>query len=183
MLKTAVLAAIAAVCLSLPADARPRHVAHHRYDPACNVSMPCEGIATPDFFAKSAKISAKEARRRARGQELYDAMPFGMPTDRAGRAVPRWAVQSNARPRAWCGWYLRMKLGIRDARLNLARNWATLYGSPSRPQPDAVVVWPHHVGQLVRHVHGDIWIVHSGNDGRAVRTRARSIAGAIAFRA
>lgn len=72
--------------------------------------------------------------------------------------------------------------GIRDARLNLAHNWARLYGSPSGPQPGAVVVWRHHVGELVNHVAGDVWIVHSGNDGNAVRTRARSIAGAIAFR-
>src|SRR3569623_1542942 len=93
------------------------------------------------------------------------------------------AQHNNAKPRARCGWHLRTKLGIRDARLNLARNWATLYGSPTRPEPGAVVVWRHHVGQLVSHVSGDIWIVHSGNDGRAVRTRARSIAGAIAFRA
>jgi hypothetical protein len=152
--------------------------------------MPCEGVpnlqgklAGSDFFAKSAKISAKESRRLARGQELYDAMPFGMPTDRAGNAIPRWAARWTAKPRAWCGWWLARKKGIRDARLNLARNWAHLYGAPSRPKPGAVVVWRHHVGELVAHVSGNIWIVRSGNDGNAVRERPRSIAGAIAFRA
>jgi hypothetical protein len=183
MLKTAVLAALALVCLSLPAEARPRHVAHQKYDPACNVSMPCEGVGKPDFFAKSAKMSAKESRRLARGQALYDAMPFGMPTDRVGQAIPRWAARWTAKPRAWCGWWLARQKGIRDARLNLARNWAHLYGSPSRPQPGAVVVWRHHVGELVSHVSGNVWIVRSGNDGNAVRERPRSIAGAIAFRA
>ena len=174
MLKTVILAALALVCLSLPAEARPRHVAHHQYSPECNVSMPCEGVDKP-------VVSAKEARRLARGQALYDAMPFGMPTDRAGNAIPRWAARWTAKPRAWCGWWLARHKGIRDARLNLARNWATLYGSKSHPKPGAVVVWRHHVGIITgRADHG--WIVKSGNDGHAVRERPRSVAGAIAFR-
>src|SRR5215469_2297755 len=45
----------------------------------------------------------------------------------------------------------------------------------------AVVVWPHHVGKIVGRENGQ-WVVQSGNDGHAVRTRARSIAGAIALR-
>jgi hypothetical protein len=43
--------------------------------------MPCEG-------AGKTLISAKEARRLARGQELYNATPFGIPRDRAGRILP-----------------------------------------------------------------------------------------------
>jgi hypothetical protein len=180
-MRTAILAALALVCLSLPAEARQRH-RMETVSPECNVTMPCEGVAR-GAQKTGAAHTARESRRLARGQELYNAMPFGMPTDRAGNAVPAWAARSTARPRAWCGWWLAKQKGIRDARLNLARNWAHLYGSKSGPQPGAVVVWPHHVGELVSHVSGNIWIVRSGNDGHAVRERARSIAGAIAFRA
>ena len=89
---------------------------------------------------------------------------------------------SGGRPHAWCGWYMRQRKGIADASYNLAANWAH-YGHSVSPQPGAVVVWRHHVGELVSQVSGSIWMVHSGNDGHAVRTRARSIAGAIAIRA
>jgi hypothetical protein len=44
-----------------------------------------------------------------------------------------------------------------------------------------VVVWPHHVGKIVGKENGE-WIIESGNDGHALRTRPRSIAGAIAIR-
>jgi hypothetical protein len=43
-------------------------------------------------------------------------------------------------------------------------------------------VWPHHVGIITGQSPDGQWIVHSGNDGGAVRTRPRSLAGVIAFR-
>jgi hypothetical protein len=43
------------------------------------------------------------------------------------------------------------------------------------------VVWPHHVGRIVGQENGQ-WVVRSGNDGGGVRTRTRSLAGAIAIR-
>jgi hypothetical protein len=53
------------------------------------------------------------------------------------------------RPSRWCGWWLRQKLGVRDRRYNLARAWARL-GAPAAPGAGVVVVWRHHVGQIVR---------------------------------
>jgi hypothetical protein len=201
MLRTVILAALCAVLFASNVEARQRH-RHHAaqcvetgtvLQPVCGMGLPVvRNFRTTQatdrthgfvLLPENPAISRRESRRLARGQELYDAMPFGMPTDRAGRAVPAWAARATARPRAWCGWWLARQRGIRDARLNLARNWAHLYGSPSRPQPGAVVVWPHHVGELISHVSGNVWIVRSGNDGNAVRERPRSIAGAIAFRA
>jgi hypothetical protein len=69
---------------------------------------------------------------------------------------------------------------IADPRLALARNWAREGVDAGRP---GVVVWPHHVGEIRGGLNkrGE-WLVHSGNDGNAVRTRWRSLRGAIAFR-
>jgi hypothetical protein len=86
------------------------------------------------------------------------------------------------RPRAWCGWFMRGQVG-RDPgpSFNLARSWARYGTNAGGPSVGAIVVWPHHVGKIVGHENGQ-WIIQSGNDGHAVRTRPRSIAGAIAFR-
>lgn len=85
--------------------------------------------------------------------------------------------------RAWCGAYMRHVFGIADPRLNLARNWARQGSNAGGPQVGAVVVWPHHVGVIRGGPDGSgQWLVESGNDGNAVRTRYRSLRGAIAFR-
>jgi hypothetical protein len=85
------------------------------------------------------------------------------------------------RPSAWCGWQMRQWMHVADAAYNLARNWAH-YGHGTTPHQGAIVVWPHHVGRIVGPCQGNSCVVESGNDGHAVRTRRRSIAGAIAFR-
>lgn len=81
---------------------------------------------------------------------------------------------------AWCGVYMQAATGIHGSGLALARNWARV-GYPSGPAVGAIVVWPHHVGRIVGQQNGQ-WIVNSGNDGGRVRTRPRSLSGAIAFR-
>jgi hypothetical protein len=89
---------------------------------------------------------------------------------------------NSARPRAWCGWYMRSLLSVPDPSYNLARNWAG-YGHPAMgPHVGVIVVWSHHVGLITGRADNGLWIVKSGNDGHAVRERPRSIAGAIAFR-
>ena len=86
------------------------------------------------------------------------------------------------RPAAWCGWAMRQLVGSDPGpQFNLARNWAR-WGHAGPPGIGAVVVWPHHVGKIVGQ-EGGKWIVQSGNDGGGkMRTRARSIGGAIAIR-
>ena len=87
----------------------------------------------------------------------------------------------SARPRAWCGWYMRQVLGVADASYNLARNWAHYGRSAFGPHIGAIVVWPHHVGLITGGSPG-AWVVKSGNDGNAVRERQMRVARAIAFR-
>jgi hypothetical protein len=87
----------------------------------------------------------------------------------------------DSRPSAWCGWQMRRLVGSDPGpSFNLARNWAR-WGRAGAPGVGAVVVWPHHVGKIVGQ-EGGMWVIESGNDGHAVRTRPRSIGGAIAFR-
>jgi hypothetical protein len=106
------------------------------------------------------------------GDEARDA---GRPTHAAGLGP---------RPGAWCGWYARQLVGSDPGpAYNLARNWAR-WGRASSPGVGVMVVWPHHVGMITGQAPNGQWIVKSGNDGGGkVRERARSIAGAIAFRA
>ncbi len=86
------------------------------------------------------------------------------------------------RPGAWCGWYMRSQVGSDPGpSYNLARSWAHYGSDAGGPTVGAIVVWRHHVGKIVGQENGQ-WIVQSGNDGHAVRTRPRSLAGAIAFR-
>ena len=87
------------------------------------------------------------------------------------------------RPARWCGWYMRTQVGHDPGpNFNLARNWAH-YGAPARgPAVGTIVVWRSHVGKIVGRAANGQWIVNSGNDSNRVRTRARSVAGAIAFR-
>ncbi len=85
------------------------------------------------------------------------------------------------RPSAWCGWEMRQLVGNDPgAEYDLARNWAH-WGHAGPAGVGAVVVWPHHVGKIVGQENGQ-WVIKSGNDGHALRTRPRSIAGAIAIR-
>jgi len=83
----------------------------------------------------------------------------------------------------WCGLYMMQLKGLHNPRLARAIEWARVGYSAHGPAVGAIVVWPHHVGEI----RGGPdrfgrYLVHSGNDGNAVRTRWRSIKGAVAFR-
>ena len=99
---------------------------------------------------------------------------------RGGRHASR-SGSGSGRPAAWCGWWLGQHLGMANRNLWLARNWASVGTNAGQPEIGVVVVWRHHVG-IITGRQGNQWVVKSGNDGRAVRERVRSIAGAIAFR-
>jgi hypothetical protein len=82
----------------------------------------------------------------------------------------------------WCGCWLRLKLGIHDARLNAARAWATVGTAAEGPANGVIAVWRHHVG-IITGVPRPGWVMLlSGNDGHAVRERPRPTRGVIAYR-
>ena len=97
----------------------------------------------------------------------------------SGRVLPMQARHTGVgpRPRRWCGWWMRTQRGG-GPEYNLAWNWRK-YGRSTTPQVGAVVVWRHHVGEIVGQASNGRWIVRSGNDGGRVRERARSVAGAV----
>lgn len=201
MKKTVFAAAAAMVLLAgaTSADARPsREVNGEHWNPFVqySTSIADEGRAVTRRAKRSRYATQGRARRIAaekrayrryasRGDETYDAGSAyeSRPTRRSGRRhVSSYSGRSygggaGARPRAWCGWWMRTQRGG-GPELNLAWNWSK-WGRPSGPQVGAVVVWRHHVGEIVGRAPNGQWLVRSGNDGGAVRTRARSVAGAV----
>jgi hypothetical protein len=131
--------------------------------------------AKPDGDAHSAwwatAISAPAASERPSRRSSSSS------EDRSESRSERSSNGVGPRPRQWCGWWMRTQRGG-GPEFNLAWNW-TKYGSPGSPQVGAVVVWSHHVGEIVGQAPNGQWLVRSGNDGGQVRTRARSIAGAV----
>lgn len=98
----------------------------------------------------------------------------------AGRRYGTRIAYHDGRPSAWCGWFARFNFLGHDPgqKFNLAANWRSLGTADSSPQNGDIVVWPHHVGKIVGQCNGSMCPVWSGNDGHAVRTRVRSVAGA-----
>jgi hypothetical protein len=90
---------------------------------------------------------------------------------------------AGGRPAAWCGYWMRHNVG-RDPgpAFNLARNWARWGVAAAGPAPDVIGVMAHHVFKVLAVLGAGRVLAISGNDGHAVRTRARSTAGVIAWR-
>jgi hypothetical protein len=177
-LGTLTMAVAAACVLAQSAEARTYHHQHtyyrHEYRHYAH-SHEYRHYAARRGYAW--RYAAEEGSGYAGG--AYDQ---GWSRQRSGYGLRRTAYRGGygPRPAAWCGWYMRQLLGVSNPAFNLARNWAR-WGHSGAPGVGAVVVWPHHVGKIVGREGGQ-WVIQSGNDGHAVRTRPRSIAGAIAVR-
>jgi hypothetical protein len=90
---------------------------------------------------------------------------------------------AGGRPAAWCGWEMRHLVGSDPGpNYNLARNWAHWGHAVSGPAPGVIGVMAHHVFKVVSVLGNGTVMAISGNDDHAVRTRARSTAGVIAWR-
>ena len=91
-----------------------------------------------------------------------------------------------AKPRAWCGWWMAHHKGIQDPKLHrklwLARNWAHVGRPAPGPARGVIGVTMHHVYEVIEVISSTQVLAISGNDGRRVRTRVRSTHGTIAWR-
>lgn len=102
-------------------------------------------------------------------------------------ALVALSLPADARPAGcpatrWCGCFMMHHQGKNDRSLWVARNWARVGSRADGPAAGVIVVWPNHVGIITGGSASSGWIVLSGNDGRRVRERVRSVVGAIAFR-
>jgi hypothetical protein len=154
---TTLMASVAAIfVLSQSAQARDYHVRHVAYHQMRGHVIAQRQFAQPQDW-----------------QSTWGTFASPAPADYRGGAGPR--------PAAWCGWEMRQLVGGDPGpQYNLARNWSH-WGQAGPAGVGAVVVWPHHVGKIVGQQDGH-WLIESGNDGHAIRTRVLSIAGAIAIR-
>ena len=163
-----IFCAALALCLASPASARSHHHWRAHHANWSKVHKSAERL-----MLRGRRYKPHHARRR----------PYSHPV-RVGRSERSYAVgrPASCPPRNWCGCYLAHALGIVRRELWLAANWAHVGSPAGGPQVGVVVVWRHHVGRIEGRAPDGRWIVTSGNDGHRVRTRPRSLAGAIAFR-
>jgi hypothetical protein len=141
-------------------------------------------VAAIFVFSQSAQAREYHVRHRARhhlAREQQERPAGGMFGYSSYAAQTSNRGGAGGRPSAWCGWQMRLLVSADPGpQYKLARNWSR-WGRSGPPGVGAVVVWSHHVGKIVGQQGGE-WIVESGNDGHALRTRARSLAGVIAIR-
>ena len=171
-----ITAALAAICAGTPALAHPHHRGHyHRYE----------------------RVSGRQDRSGSRfgswGRPTYQGGWFGSPwhsygPEQRGYQGGYRSHRGDPRPAQWCAWWLRQKLGIAIGAINNTALSFLHYGHNTSPHTGVVVVWSHghghgHVGQITGGKCGpSSWIVTSGNDGHAVRTRCRFVGNAVGFR-
>jgi hypothetical protein len=172
----AVAASLFAFAGATSADARPsREINDAHWNPFVQHSSSVAEGREASPRAKRSRVAsqgrAKRVRYASRGERSDSGSSYNTNYQSGG------GHSAGGRPRAWCGWWMRTQRGG-GPEMNLAWNWSR-WGSPSGPQVGAVVVWRHHVGEIVGRASNGQWLVRSGNDGGAVRTRARSVSGAV----
>ena len=170
----AVAATLLACVSATTADARPDR------DVSWNPFVQQSKSVASDTRATRPRAKRQRVASRQRGQRVRYAARHREARRAASTSTVSYSsgrYGAGPRPRAWCGWWMRTQRGG-GPHLNVAWNWSK-WGRPSGPQVGAVVVWRHHVGEIVGRAENGKWLVRSGNDGGKVRTRARSVAGAV----
>ena len=97
-------------------------------------------------------------------------------------------TETEARPRMWCGWWLAQHLGYQDKKLYYVLNWLDdkRFTRVSGPAVGQIAVFQRgkrggHIGIVNRVPEPGKVLLLSGNDGNAVRLRARSTERVIAY--
>lgn len=125
----------------------------------------------------SSSQDAPVTRNKSKKNRAYASQRRSYQSASRSTSGRRYSGGVGPRPGRWCGWWMRTQKGG-GPEYNLAWNW-TRYGRPGSPQIGAVVVWRHHVGMITGRTASGQWIITSGNDGGRVRSRPRSISGAV----
>lgn len=166
--------ALGLALLTTPALAHPVHKVHHH--------------AHVHRYASHHRTSHRYERRRGSAHAFHHRnVHYEFRRRLQHHAVGAYAGTASAgRPGdcagiPWCGCWLRHVFGIADKAFNLAAHWAT-FGSPGAAAPGNIAVYRHHVALIRGNCDGAGCVMISGNDGHAVRTRYRSLRGAIAIR-
>ena len=119
-------------------------------------------VLTAAFILVSVFASPAHARSRHRHHHAHHIAPV---IDASGNDTQIIGGRPSGCPYQFCGCGLRKYLGINDARLNLAWNWARLFPR-TQARPGAAAVRHHHVMLLVSQVSGSIWTVRDYNGGK-----------------
>jgi hypothetical protein len=83
-------------------------------------------------------------------------------------------------PHAYCGCGLRKYLGLADARLNLASNWARLLPRASGPAPGVAAVRSGHVMYIEAAAGDGMWLIRDYNSGGGLsRLHVRDVRGYV----
>ncbi|HKT20008.1 MAG TPA: hypothetical protein VJR47_18290 [Stellaceae bacterium] len=81
-------------------------------------------------------------------------------------------------PHAYCGCGLRKYLGLSDARLNLASNWARYFPHEAGPRAGLAAVRNHHVMYIEAAAGNGEWVVRDYNSGGGMsRVHVRDVRG------
>lgn len=187
-----VLALLCAVLVGGTAEARRhhhgvtnvhvQHVSHVKHHYARKLVRVVRHYRMHRTRATVRHVRAQRVVEQAAGPSWFsDISNFGAPTSPV-TTITHWgerAVEYVAHPRIqWCGWWMQRETGITSEatklNLNMAVEWRRVGRDAGGPHVGAIVVWSHHVAKIVG-FDGHNWIIRSGNDGGAVRTRPMSL--------
>jgi len=177
----AVLALACAPMLATAAHATGKHRSHHV------VRSPAH-VRQAHHMRHRRLAGLRHHERRARAVHTAEATPGGASKhspDVVAAAEHYRGTNPTGRAHDWCAAFANLVLqhtGHRGSGSALARSFAR-YGRPAPgPVPGAIVVFPHHVGFVVRAEGGGRIRVVSGNHGHRVGEGLYSTSRAIAYR-